>query len=216
MINNHQPFGPYERYFKRKLDFLCGLITVIVFSWLYIIIAILVKANLGSPILFRQKRPGKDGKIFEMYKFRSMSNAKNEDGELLPDTERLTKFGRFLRSTSLDELPEVFNIIKGEMSIVGPRPLAVQYLPYYSEEEQHRHDVRPGLSGLAQIHGRNTVNWEEKFAYDVEYVNKITFWGDIKIIIQTVKTALKRENIGTRGVDAPEDFDVYRRKKMEV
>ena len=215
MTNNHQPFGSYERYFKRKLDFLCGLTAVIVFSWLYIIIAILVKVNLGSPILFRQKRPGKDGKIFEMYKFRSMSNAKNEDGELLPDTERLTKFGRFLRATSLDELPEAFNIIKGQMSIVGPRPLAVQYLPYYTEEEQHRHDVRPGLSGLAQVNGRNAVNWEEKFAYDVEYVNKITFLGDVKIILLTVKTALKRESIGTRGVDAPMDFDAYRKKQLE-
>lgn len=215
MTNNHQPFGLYERYFKRKLDLLCGLAAVIIFGWLYIIIAILVKINLGSPILFRQKRPGKDGKIFEMYKFRSMSNTKNEDGELLPDTERLTKFGRFLRSTSLDELPEAFNIIKGEMSIIGPRPLAVQYLPYYTEEEQHRHDVRPGLSGLAQVHGRNAVSWEEKFAYDIEYVNRITFLGDIKIIILTVKTALKRESIGTRGVDAPEDFDVYRKQQKE-
>ena len=160
MTNNHQPFGPYERYFKRKLDLLCGLAAVIILVALYYY-CYFGQNYLGSPILFRQKRPGKDGKIFEMYKFRSMSNAKNEDGELLPDTERLTKFGRFLRSTSLDELPEAFNIIKGEMSIIGPRPLAVQYLPYYTEEEQHRHDVRPGLSGLAQVHGRNAVNWEE-------------------------------------------------------
>lgn len=215
MTNNHKPYGPYERYFKRPLDFLCGMAAVIVFGWLYIIIAILVKVNLGSPVLFRQKRPGKDGKIFEMYKFRSMSNAKNEKGELLLDTERLTRFGRFLRSTSLDELPEAFNIIKGEMSVVGPRPLAVQYLPYYNKEEQHRHDVRPGLSGLAQVNGRNAVNWEEKFAYDIEYANRITFWGDIKIIFLTVKTALKRESIGTRGVDAPTDFDVYRRQQIE-
>lgn len=215
MTNNHKPYGPYERYFKRPLDFLCGLAAVIVFCWLYIIVAVLVRVNLGSPVLFRQKRPGKDGKIFEMYKFRSMSNAESEDGVLLPDADRLTRFGRFLRSTSLDELPEAFNIIKGDMSVIGPRPLAVQYLPYYTEEEQHRHDVRPGLSGLAQVHGRNAVNWEEKFAYDVEYVNKITFLGDVKIILLTVKTALKRESIGTRGVDAPMDFDAYRKKQLE-
>ena len=139
MQNIHKPYGPYERYFKRPIDIVCALLAIIVFSWLYLIVAILVRANLGSPILFRQKRPGKDGKIFEMYKFRSMSNAKNQDGELLPDTERLTKFGHFLRSTSLDELPEAFNILLGQMSIVGPRPLALQYLPYYNEEEQHRH-----------------------------------------------------------------------------
>ena len=171
----HKPYGPYEKYLKRPIDLFCGLAAVIVFCWLYAIIAILVRIKLGSPILFRQKRPGKDGKIFEMYKFRSMTDEKDENGELLSDTERLTKFGRMLRSTSLDELPEAFNIIKGDMSVIGPRPLAVQYLSYYSDEENHRHDVRPGLSGLAQVHGRNSVNWEEKFAYDVEYVNKITF-----------------------------------------
>lgn len=211
----HKPYGPYEKYLKRPIDLFCGLAAVIVFCWLYAIIAILVRIKLGSPILFRQKRPGKDGKIFEMYKFRSMTDEKDENGELLPDTERLTKFGCMLRSTSLDELPEAFNIIKGDMSVIGPRPLAVQYLSYYSDEENHRHDVRPGLSGLAQVHGRNSVNWEEKFAYDVEYVNKITFLGDIKIILLSVKTALKRESIGVRGVDSPLDFDVYRRKQLE-
>lgn len=215
MNNQHKPYGPYEKYFKRPIDIVCSLLAIIVFSWLYIIVAILVRVNLGSPVLFRQNRPGKDGKIFEMYKFRSMSNAKNEHCELLPDTERLTKFGRMLRATSLDEIPEVLNILLGQMSIVGPRPLAVQYLPYYNEDEQHRHDVRPGISGLAQVNGRNAVNWEEKFAYDVEYVNKITFLGDVKIILLTVKTALKRENIGTRGVDAPMDFDAYRRNQLE-
>lgn len=215
MENQHKPYGPYEKYFKRPIDIVCALLAIIVFSWLYIIVAILVRVNLGSPVLFRQKRPGKDGEIFEMYKFRSMSNEKNEDGELLPDTERLTKFGHFLRSTSLDELPEAFNILLGQMSIVGPRPLAVQYLPYYNENERHRHDVRPGLSGLAQVNGRNAVNWEEKFAYDIEYVNKITFLGDITIILRTVKTALKRQNIGVRGVDALLDFDEYRRKQMK-
>ena len=215
MEKKHVPYGPYEKYFKRPIDFCCGLAAVIVFSWLYVIVAILVRIKLGSPVLFTQERPGKDRTIFKMYKFRTMSNAVDENGQLLPDTERLTKFGQFLRSTSLDELPEAFNIIKGDMSVIGPRPLAVQYLPYYSEVEQHRHDVRPGLSGLAQVRGRNSVNWEDKFAYDVEYVNKITFWGDVKIILLSVKTALKRESIGTRGVDAPMDFDAYRRKQLE-
>lgn len=215
-MEKHKPYGFYEKYFKRLLDCVCSSAAVIVFSWLYIIIAVLVKVNLGSPILFRQKRPGKNGKIFEVYKFRTMSNEKNKDGELLPDTERLTKFGRVLRATSLDELPEAFNIIKGEMSIVGPRPLAVQYLPYYTEKEQLRHAVRPGLSGLAQVNGRNSVNWEEKFAYDIAYVERITFLGDIKIIVQTVKTALKRENIGVRGVGELVDFDVYRQQQWKM
>ena len=215
MGKKHVPYGPYEKYFKRPIDFCCGLAAVIVFSWLYVIVALLVRIKLGSPVLFTQERPGNDGKIFKMYKFRTMSNATDANGQLLPDTERLTKFGRFLRSTSLDELPEAFNIIKGDMSVIGPRPLAVQYLPYYSKAEQHRHDVRPGLSGLAQVRGRNSVNWEDKFAYDIEYVNKITFWGDVKIILLSVKTALKRESIGTRGVDAPMDFDAYRREQLE-
>ena len=215
MGKKHVPYGPYEKYFERPIDFCCGLAAVIVFSWLYVIVAILVRIKLGSPVLFTQERPGNDGKIFKMYKFRTMSNATDANGQLLPDTERLTKFGRFLRSTSLDELPEAFNIIKGDMSVIGPRPLAVQYLPYYSKAEQHRHDVRPGLSGLAQVRGRNSVNWEDKFAYDIEYVNKITFWGDVKIILLSVKTALKRESIGTRGVDAPMDFDAYRREQLE-
>ena len=215
MDNQHKPYGPYERYFKRLIDIVCALFAIIVFSWLYLIVAILVRVNLGSPVLFRQKRPGKDGKIFEMYKFRSMSNAKNQDGELLPDTERLTKFGRFLRSTSLDELPEAFNILLGQMSVVGPRPLAVQYLPYYNEEEIHRHDVRPGLSGLAQVNGRNGLQWEERFAYDLEYVNKITFLGDLNIILLTVKKALKREDIVVRGMGKTIDFDEYRQSQME-
>lgn len=215
MENKHTPYGLYERYFKRLLDFCCGLAAIIVFGWLYIFVAILVRVKLGSPVLFRQKRPGKGGEIFEMLKFRSMTDERDENGELLPDTERLTRFGRILRSTSLDELPEAFNIIKGDMSVVGPRPLAVQYLPFYNDTERHRHDVRPGLSGLAQVHGRNAVNWEEKFAYDIEYINKITFLGDIKIILLSVKTALKRESIGTRGIDSPLDFDIYRKQQWE-
>jgi lipopolysaccharide/colanic/teichoic acid biosynthesis glycosyltransferase len=215
MKTEHKPYGPYEKYFKRPLDIFCGLAAVIVFWWLYLIIAILVRVKLGSPVLFTQDRPGKDEKIFKLYKFRTMTDARDKNGELLPDEVRLTKFGKLLRSTSLDELPEAFNIIRGEMAVLGPRPLALQYLSFYNENEKHRHDVRPGLSGLAQVNGRNAVNWEEKFAYDIEYVNKITFWGDVKIILLSVKTALKREAIGTRGVDAPMDFDVYRRKQLE-
>lgn len=215
MENQHKPYGLYEKYFKRPIDVICALLAVIIFSWLYVIVAILVKAKLGSPVLFCQKRPGKDGKIFELYKFRTMSNATNSKGELLPDTERLTKFGRFLRSTSLDELPEAFNIIRGEMSLIGPRPLAVQYLPYYNEKEQHRHDVRPGLSGLAQVKGRNGLQWEERFAYDLEYVSKITFLGDLNIILLTVKKALKREGITVRGTGKTIDFDKYRQNQMK-
>lgn len=205
----------YAKFFKRFIDILCALAAIIVFSWLYIIVAILVRIKLGSPIIFKQERPGKNEKIFKLYKFRTMTDERDENGELLPDDVRLTKFGRMLRRTSLDELPEAFNILKGDMSVIGPRPLAVQYLPYYSKEERHRHDVRPGLSGLAQVNGRNAVNWEEKFAYDIEYVNKITFSRDVKIILQTVKIALKQESIGVRGVDAPIDFDVYRKKQRE-
>ena len=186
----------YEKYFKRLFDIVCALAAIIIFSWLYIIVAILVRIKLGSPVLFKQKRPGKDEKIFKLYKFRTMTDERDENGELLPDDVRLTKFGRLLRKTSLDELPEAFNILKGDMSVVGPRPLLVEYLPYYTEEERKRHNVRPGLSGLAQINGRNAIKWEEKFEWDLEYVRKITFFGDIKIILLTVwKAFVKTENI---------------------
>ena len=196
MKTKHKPYGPYEKYFKRPIDFCCGLAAVLFFWWLYLIIAILVRINLGSPVLFKQDRPGKDEKIFKLYKFRSMSDDRDKDGNLLPDDVRLTKFGRFLRSTSLDELPEAFNIIKGDMSVIGPRPLLVEYLPYYSEREKHRHDVRPGLSGWAQINGRNAIDsWEQRFKYDIEYVNNISFWFDIKIILMTIIKALKRSDI---------------------
>ena len=206
MKSKHQPYGPYERYFKRPIDILCALAAIIVFSWLYIIVAILVRVKLGSPVLFTQDRPGKDEKIFKLYKFRTMTDARDEKGNLLPDDVRLTKFGKFLRSTSLDELPEAFNILKGDMSVIGPRPLLVKYLPLYNEEQRKRHDVRPGLSGLAQVKGRNTVSWEQKFAFDVEYVNKITFLGDIKIIFDTVKVALKREGISSETSATMEEF----------
>jgi lipopolysaccharide/colanic/teichoic acid biosynthesis glycosyltransferase len=204
--------GIYRRFLKRPMDFILSLMAIIVLSPVLIIVAVLVRFKLGSPVLFKQKRPGLNEKIFTMYKFRTMTDEKDESGELLPDSVRLTKFGRVLRSTSLDELPELFNILRGDMSIVGPRPLAVQYLPYYTETERMRHSVRPGLSGLAQINGRNTATWEERFNYDVKYVNEITFLGDLKIIIQTVLKAIQRSDIGERGVDAPMDFDKYRMK----
>ena len=215
MENKHKPYGLYEKVFKRPLDVCCGLTAVLVFWWLYLILIILGAIFMGGNPFFTQERPGKDGKIFKMIKFRSMDNRTDKDGNLLPDIVRLNKYGRFIRRTSLDELPEAFNIIKGDMSVIGPRPLAVQYLPYYNEVERHRHDVRPGLSGLAQVNGRNSALWEEKFAYDVKYVNKITFWGDLKIILLSVKTALNREGIGMRGVDAPIDFDEYRKRQIE-
>lgn len=191
----HKPYGPYERFFKRPLDIFCSLAAIVVFCWLFAIVAVLVRVKLGSPVLFKQDRPGKDEKIFKLYKFRTMTNAKDKDGNLLPDDVRLTKFGRLLRSTSLDELPEVFNILKGDMSIVGPRPLLVSYLPYYTEEERHRHDMRPGLTGLAQVNGRNAGTWEQKFSYDLSYVNHCTLGEDIKILIKTVAKTIKRSDI---------------------
>lgn len=202
----HKPYGPYETYFKRPLDILCALAALIVFGWLYILVAVLVRIMLGSPVIFKQPRPGRDEKIFDLYKFRSMTDERDENGNLLPDEVRLTKFGRLLRSTSLDELPELWNIFKGDMSIVGPRPLLVKYLPLYNEEQRHRHDVRPGLTGLAQINGRNGISWEKKFQYDVQYVNEITFWGDMKILILTVTSVFKREGISSESSATMEDF----------
>ena len=196
MNNRHRPYGPYEKYFKRLLDIICCLAALLVFWWLYIIVAVLVRVKLGSPVLFKQDRPGKDGKIFKLYKFRTMTDERDKEGRLLPDDMRLTKFGRFLRSTSLDELPEVFNILLGQMSIIGPRPLMVEYLPYYTEEEMHRHDVRPGLSGWAKINGRNAIDsWEQRFQYDLEYVNHVTFLFDLKIVFMTVLKVIKRSDI---------------------
>lgn len=206
MNKKHIPYGPYERFFKRPIDILCALAAIFFFFWLYIIIAILVRFKLGSPILFKQERPGKDEKTFTLYKFRTMTDAKDENGELLPDDIRLTKFGKFLRSTSLDELPEAFNILKGDMSVIGPRPLLVQYLSLYNEKQHRRHEVRPGLSGHAQVNGRNSVTWEEKFNLDVEYVDKITFIGDIKIVLDTVVKAVKREGISSDSSSTMEAF----------
>lgn len=195
MKNTHKPYGPYEKYFKRPLDFFLATCAVIVLSPILVITAILVRTKLGSPILFTQNRPGKDEKIFKLYKFRTMTDERDENGELLPDAQRLTKFGCSLRATSIDELPELLNIIKGDMSVIGPRPLLVQYLPYYTEKERLRHTVRPGLSGLAQINGRNAVKWDKRLAYDVEYVNKITFFGDISIILKTLHKVMGKEDV---------------------
>lgn len=204
----HKPYGPYEKYIKRPLDLICSLIAIIFFSWLYLIIAVLVRMKLGSPVIFTQERPGKDEKIFKLYKFRTMTDAKDEKGNLLPDSVRLTKFGKMLRATSLDELPEAFNIVKGDMSLVGPRPLLIQYLPLYSEKQRQRHDVRPGLSGYAQVNGRNSITWTHKFELDCEYVRRITFVGDIKILFQTVvKAFIKQEGISSATSDTMEDFD---------
>lgn len=185
----------YAKYIKRILDLILSLMALIVLMPLMIIIGILVRINLGSPIIFKQKRPGKNEKIFTLYKFRTMTDKRDIDGNLLPDEYRLTKFGKFLRSTSLDELPELINIIKGDMAIVGPRPLLVEYLPYYTEEEKHRHDVRPGLTGLAQVNGRNAISWEEKLKYDTEYIKEISFYSDLKIIFKTIKKTIKRKDI---------------------
>lgn len=216
MNNQHKPYGPYEKYFKRVLDVFCGLAALLVFWWLYIIVAILVRIKLGSPVLFKQERPGKNEEIFKLYKFRTMTDARDENGNLLPDEVRLTKFGRALRATSLDELPEVFNILKGEMSLVGPRPLTIQYLPYYSEEERHRHDVRPGLSGLAQVNGRNFIDWDHRLAFDVQYVKKITFIGDLRIILQTALKFVKKEDIAVDTNKVEPNFAEERRLKMQV
>lgn len=207
MEQKHRPYGPYERFFKRPIDILCALAAILVFGWLYIIVAILVRVKLGSPIIFAQERPGKDEKIFKLYKFRTMTDEKDADGNLLPDEVRLTKFGKLLRTTSLDELPEAFNILKGDMSVLGPRPLLVKYLPLYSAEQHRRHEVRPGLSGYAQVHGRNSVTWEEKFKLDVEYVDHITFLGDVKIILDTImKAFVKREGISSETSATMEEF----------
>lgn len=207
-METHKPYGPYEKYLKRPLDLLCGLAAVIVFSWLYVILAILGAIFMRGNPFFLQSRPGKDEKIFKLIKFRTMDNRRDSQGNLLPDDVRLNSYGRFLRKTSLDELPEAFNIIKGDMSVIGPRPLLVQYLPLYSEEQRHRHDVRPGLSGYAQVNGRNSISWSRRFELDCEYVRKITFLGDLKIICLTVgKAFLRQEGISSDTCDTMEDFD---------
>lgn len=201
----------YRKYIKRPMDFILSLLAIIILSPVFLVIAILVRIKLGSPVIFAQKRPGLNEKIFTLYKFRTMTDEKDKDGELLPDSVRLTKFGKFLRSTSLDELPELLNILKGDMSFIGPRPLAVQYLPYYTLEERRRHSVCPGLSGLAQINGRNALNWEEKFKFDLQYVDNINFIMDVTIFIKTIKKVFLKSDIGIRGIDSYIDFDIYRK-----
>ena len=211
----------YPRFFKRLLDFSLSLAAIIVLSPVLLILAVIGAIAMQGNPFFVQPRPGKKGKdgkekIFKLIKFRTMSNAKDKDGNLLPDDVRLNKYGRFLRSTSLDELPELINILKGDMSIVGPRPLAVQYLGYYTDNERKRHSVLPGLTGLAQANGRNSLTWEEKFAYDLQYVENLSFMLDVKILIKTAQTVLMRRNIGIRGESALMDFDAYRRQQQEA
>lgn len=198
--------GVYERYIKRPQDFCCALAAIIVLSPVMAVTAVLVRIKLGSPVIFKQKRPGLNGKIFTLYKFRTMTDKKDKNGELLPDEERLTRFGKILRSTSLDELPELVNMLKGDMSVVGPRPLLVKYLPLYNERQARRHEVRPGFTGYAQVHGRNAITWEDKFEKDVYYVDHISFLGDWKIIFQTVGTVLKREGISSETAQTMEEF----------
>lgn len=206
----------YKNYIKRFLDFTLSLLALILLSPVMLIIAILVRIKLGTPVIFKQQRPGKNEKIFTLYKFRTMTDKKDENGNLLPDSERLTKFGKLLRSTSLDELPELVNIIKGDMAIVGPRPLLVGYLPLYNGEQKHRHDVRPGLTGLAQVNGRNSISWEEKFKDDLKYVNKITFIGDTKIILKTVGKVFKREGISQENSATMEKFQGSKENKEKI
>lgn len=196
----------YAKYFKRPLDFLLSLMALIVLSPVLLILSVLGAIKMKGNPFFTQLRPGKDEKIFKLIKFRSMTCEKDENGNLLPDEQRLTRYGKLLRSTSLDELPELFNILKGDMSIVGPRPLLVEYLELYNDEQKHRHDVRPGLTGYAQVHGRNTVTWEDKFRMDVFYSQNISFWGDIKIILGTVMAVLKRDGISSETSATMEPF----------
>ena len=196
----------YRKYIKRLLDIVISLCGIIVLSPVYLVLGILVRRKLGTPVIFRQDRPGKDEKVFQLYKFRSMTDEKDENGNPLPDEVRLTPFGKKLRSTSLDELPELFNILKGDMSLIGPRPLLVRYLPRYNEFQRHRHDVRPGLTGLAQVNGRNAITWEKRFEYDVEYVNKLSFALDVRIFMKTVGAVLKREGISGENNVTMEEF----------
>lgn len=202
----------YRRFIKRILDFTISLISLIIFSPIFIVVAVLVRVKLGSPVFFRQKRPGKDEKIFTIYKFRTMTDKRDENGNLCSDDIRLTPFGRKLRATSLDELPQLLNVIKGDMAIVGPRPLMVEYLPYYTEEEKIRHTVRPGITGLAQVRGRNSISWEEKFSFDIQYVNKMSLMFDLKIIMETVSKVIKKSDIG-QGEECPEYLNVLRKDK---
>lgn len=198
--------GAYEKYIKRPVDFILSLVALIVLSPILLIVAVLVRIKLGSPVIFKQQRPGLNGEIFNMYKFRTMTDERDENGELLPDEERLKEFGKKLRSTSLDELPELWNIVRGDMSLIGPRPLLVKYLPRYNAHQARRHEVRPGVTGYAQVNGRNSITWEKKFDLDVEYVDNVTFVGDLQIIFKTIKTVLMREGISSDSSVTMEEF----------
>ena len=202
----HKTYGFYEKYIKRPQDFLCALVAIIVLSPIMAITTIVVRVKIGTPILFKQERPGKNSKIFKLYKFRTMTNEKDENGNLLPDDERLTTFGKCLRATSLDELPELLNILKGDMAVVGPRPLLVKYLPRYNSHQARRHEVRPGFTGLAQVNGRNSISWEEKFDLDVKYVDQISFLNDWRIIAETAFVVLKRDGINSNSSSTMEEF----------
>ncbi len=212
--------GIYEKYIKRLIDICCALAAIIVFWWLYLIVAVLVRINLGSPVIFKQPRPGKDEKIYNMYKFRSMTDERDEDGNLLPDDVRLTKFGRALRATSMDELPEAFNILNGTMSVIGPRPQLVRDMTFMTPEQRMRHSVRPGLSGLAQTRGRNALSWDDKLATDLEYIQNVTFLGDVKIVFDTVKQVFFREkgqkDSSIDEIDITDDYGDYLLKKGRV
>ena len=201
----------YQKHLKRPMDFILSLCAIIVLSPVLLVVTILVRVKLGSPVIFKQKRPGLNERIFTLYKFKTMTDKRDKNGELLPDKVRLTRFGKILRSTSLDELPELFNILKSNMSIVGPRPLSIKYLPHYSELEKQRHNIRPGLTGLAQIKGRNSLSWEEKFDLDIRYIDEISFIRDFKIIVKTVYKVIKKSNIG-QAEDAPESFHLVRKR----
>ena len=196
----------YRKFFKRVIDIFLSGFALLILSPLFILLAIMVRVKLGSPVFFKQQRPGKNEKVFTMYKFRTMTDEKDEEGNLLPDEKRLTRFGKFLRATSLDELPEIWNIFKGDMSIVGPRPLLVQYLPLYNEFQKRRHEVKPGLTGLAQVSGRNAISWDEKFKKDIEYIDNISFWLDVKIFFKTIKKVLKKDDISQEGQATMEYF----------
>lgn len=208
--------GFYEKYGKRLFDIFCAIIAMLCFWWLYVVIAIMVRIKLGSPVIFKQNRPGKDEKIFVLYKFRTMTDEKDENGELLSDEERLPKFGKWLRSTSLDELPEVINVLKGELSWIGPRPQLVRDMIFMTDEQRKRHTVRPGLSGLAQVNGRNAITWEDKLSWDLKYIEKITFIGDMIIILETVGKVFKRADINREGTVSDMDFGDYLLQKGTV
>lgn len=201
-----KPKGFYERYIKRLQAIVLSLIAIIILSPILLITYLLMRVKFGKPAIFIQKRVGKDGKVFDLYKFRTMTNQRDEDGKLLPDDQRLTSFGKKLRSTSLDELPELFNVLKGDMALIGPRPLLVKYLPLYNDEQARRHEVRPGLTGYAQVNGRNTITWEDRLKLDVEYVDNVTFLNDWKIIFKTIKTVFKREGISEKGSATMDEF----------